>query len=639
MDIFKKLNVQTEFIEEKVTFNPLLEKIYGKSKKFRSKKDQEILYKELKNLKYFTHLITTEKYGDLMYRSIIERMNIRQYRAGEAIYKARYYITSIIFILEGKVIVYKPFKKYYSKKSEGKKMGFIEKLLTSFKNQLSAKIDKIPDYYIEKGDEYGIKDVKSKNTKWKNTIETRSRVVVGELMISDYKLIFEKTEFLEKVDLNYFLNSLKIFNKFLNTPILEIITPYLIKKNFVKGEFLCRKNSPFENIFFIRNGSFQLYINSNVKIFNEFDLTFFDKKNQIESEKGNILINYEINSYYNDIFEYKIIDLEKGNIIGDIEFKYNLNNYLFDVQCDSDKGQVLYIKKEDFIKHTSENFKKFFNETIIEKLDYYKERIKGIKNVIKKRDDKQNHFTKIICDKINKNFGESIKKLEYKIQHPKIKNDKEFNKQDLKNINLNNQNNLRLYINDGNRMKYQSIINNTSNNISNYEKSIYSKSTLYTENLNFNKKNILPNLNKKTNTLMKSHNNNNNSINNSNNNSNNYNYNRPKSHYTFTSKNEIYNNSKLNLNNYDSESNDNFNKNKYYKYFHQDDSNIESSRYIPHIIKNKNMDFNYNKKTDKRTFLGLFGMNKNFYIKNNMSIISKNLNKILIDSNKNSSNK
>jgi hypothetical protein len=45
-----------------------------------------------------------------------------------------------------------------------------------------------------------------------------------------------------------------------------------------------------------------------------------------------------------------------------------------------------------------------------------------------------------------------------------------------------------------------------------------------------------------------------------------------------------------------------------------------------------------NNKTDLRKFLGLFGMNKKFYIKNNMSIINKNLNKILIDSNKKSFN-
>ena len=637
MDIFKKLNIQSDFVEEKITFNPLLEKIYAKSKKFRSKKDQETLYKELKNLKYFTNLITTNYYGDLMYRSIIERMNIRQYRAGEAIYKARYYITSIIFILEGRVIVYKPYKNYEQKKKE-KNFGFFEKLFNAFQNQLSANINKIPDYYLEKGDEYGISDVKSKNTKWKNTIETRSRVVVGELMISDYKLIFEKTEFLEKVDLNFFLNSLKIFNKFLNTPILEIITPFLIKKNFVKGEFLCKKNSPFEYIFFIRSGSFQLYINSNVKIFNEYDLTFFDKKNEIESEKGNILINYEINSYYNDIFEYKIIDLNKGNIIGDIEFKYNLNKYLFDVQCDSDKGQILLIKKEDFIKHTSENFKRYFNELIVEKLDYYKKRIKDIKSVIKKRDDKQNRFTKLICDKINKNFGESIKKIEYKIKYPKRKNDKQFNKQDLNEINLNKRNSLRLYINDGNTMKYQSKIYNTTNN-SNYEKSIYSKSTLYTENLNFNKKNILPNVNKKTNMLSKSNKNNNNNnsiINNRNNNINNSNYftfhNRPKSHHIFVSRNELNNNSKITLN---KESNDNL-INKNYKFDFCDDTNLESSRYVPYIIKNNNME--KNNKIDKRKFLGLFGMNKKFYIKNNMSIINKNLNKILIDSNKKSFN-
>jgi hypothetical protein len=144
----------------------------------------------------------------------------------------------------------------------------------------------------------------------------------------------------------------------------------------------------------------------------------------------------------------------------------------------------------------------------------------------------------------------------------------------------------------------------------------------------------LYNIQKNNNNRYNNNNNNNNNSNiNSNNNFNNsYHFNlnnRPKSQHTFSSRNELFNNSKNNLN---KESN-----NKTYKFDDCDDTNLESSKYIPPIIKNNNMKLN-NNKTDLRKFLGLFGMNKNFYIKNNMSIINKNLNKILIDSNKKSFN-
>jgi hypothetical protein len=137
-------------------------------------------------------------------------------------------------------------------------------------------------------------------------------------------------------------------------------------------------------------------------------------------------------------------------------------------------------------------------------------------------------------------------------------------------------------------------------------------------------------------------NNNNNNSNIYNNYNNNISQNRPKSHYSNLSRNELYINMKNKSHIIDTEQNENnisLNKKNKSRILHDDDSYIESSKYVPHIIKNNTPVNNNSHNINKRKYLELFGMNKNFYIKNNMSIISKDLNKIVIKLNKKDTNK
>ena len=152
MDIFSNLIIKSKFIEEKIKINPILEKIYLKSQN-RTYKDLNILYDNLKNLKFFQKILSNKKYGELMYRTIIKRMEIKTFEAGEAIYRVKEPISSLFIILEGKIVVYKPPKKYLlrgNKKKGTKRLKFIEKIVWSFKNSISAHVNKEPDYYLLK---------------------------------------------------------------------------------------------------------------------------------------------------------------------------------------------------------------------------------------------------------------------------------------------------------------------------------------------------------------------------------------------------------------------------------------------------------------------------------------------------------
>ena len=80
MDIFSKLNIKTQFEEEKIKIKDELKSIYIKPHKERTHHDYDILYDNLKNLSFFKKLESKNLYGDLMYKTFIRRMEIKDLR-------------------------------------------------------------------------------------------------------------------------------------------------------------------------------------------------------------------------------------------------------------------------------------------------------------------------------------------------------------------------------------------------------------------------------------------------------------------------------------------------------------------------------------------------------------------------------
>ena len=237
MNIFKNLRLELskKFDLEKITINnPSLKRIYKLLK--RSKKDNQILYNELQNLPCFQKILKNNENGELMYSNIIKRMEIKIIKGGEPLYRHKENITNMSFILEGRIVVYKKPKEYKIKKNKKNKFRFIDKIINALENSLSSHINKIPDYFVNKGESYGFYDMK----KQKREVLTEAAsnfCIVGELSLNDYMIIFEKTEFLVKQDILDFLSRLKIFDN-VDFDFFDSIYNKISRKKYRKNDFV-----------------------------------------------------------------------------------------------------------------------------------------------------------------------------------------------------------------------------------------------------------------------------------------------------------------------------------------------------------------------------------------------------------------
>ena len=421
MHYSNELSYNPNLLEEKLKIDQQMMKIYEKPYKLRTPQEKDLCYQTLKNLSFFSKLLIENEYGELMFRTIIKRMSIKILEPGIPIFKIREPISSMIFVLEGRIIVYKALiQSPLNINNDEHKINYNDQYIHLNSNS----IEKIFDRYIEKGEQYGLEDIKK--LKREALVETKTFCVIGELSVSDYILIFEKTKFLEKNDILTFIGKMKMFKSIFNSEALRNIYHIIKKKICKKGEILCNKGEPFTNLYLIKSGSFQISYKTNVKIFNEFDLTSFDDKNKI-NRFPSCISKYEINNSYNDINEYKIINYGRREIIGVIEYAYSSNKYYFEVKCEVDNSLLLEIPINKLEKIALPKLKKCLIESGREQKNYYNKRINEIREVNKKREDKKNKYKVLIIQKINKNKGKIIEEIEKKELLPDLSNSKKMN--------------------------------------------------------------------------------------------------------------------------------------------------------------------------------------------------------------------
>ena len=475
MNIFKNLNITRPYKEEKIIINKKLLSIYKKPIEQRTNKDNETLYNTFEELPFFLKLLETNLNGDLMLKTIVQRIVFRILKVGDSVYRIRDQISTMCFVIEGKIIVYKPPKKYALKKtqkSNTQRLGFIDKIVYAFKNSLSAQINKTPDFYVNKGNQYGMEDIKKGKREVLSEAITNI-CVIGEISLNDYFLIFEKTEILEKTDVLDLFRNLKIFEK-CNNDFLLLFYDKIIKKRYKKNDFVCRRGDKFDKIFIIRTGNFQLFFNSHVKFKNEYDLNSFENKKIIASGNTAKILNIELNDIYKDSFEYRLLNNGTGEVIGDIEYINKLPTYLFNLQSIIENSQILEIPIEEFEGIMTKRFKFNFIRETQPKIDFYQNRINELKKVNRKLEVNQNPFRSVILNKIKINKGRMIEKLEkmeqLKYHSNKVKMKKLYIKNDICLKNELNYNNNNRYLTtfpstvDSNKSRFKSASPNLKKN-------------------------------------------------------------------------------------------------------------------------------------------------------------------------------
>ena len=392
-----KLNIPEELLE-----------IYKRPPESRTQNNINYLYQECKKLKCFKNLLLSNDKAQLMIREIISRVEFSIINKGKTIYSINEPIINMLYIFEGEIIVYKKQK--------------VGKNSSPLKRSAFGQISKEIDYVLLKGDEYGKEDIKRE--KREVQIESKTKCVIGFLSIQDWILIFEKTNLLEKNDIKDFLTKINIF-KDINLIVLNNLCDIIKIKNVSKGEYLVKKGEPFNNIYIIRHGCFNIFFNTTIKITTEYDLNSFSN-NKKKSQSANIKYKFEKNCY--DKLQYQIITLNSGEFIGDIEYYLGKEKYVLFAKCTNEDTQVIEIKVKTFESICSRKIKIIFLKEVKNKIDYFDKRCKEIKKVHKKKNfGLKNRYKLMIIQNIEEQNKEVFEKMENKYKNRNHSNDKKLN--------------------------------------------------------------------------------------------------------------------------------------------------------------------------------------------------------------------
>ena len=604
----------------------------SQQKEKRSREVNERLSFAYQNFPFFSQILSlSPKYGTLMINHIFNNLKIKIYHPGQIIWNLNEIVASMFIVLEGTVIINKT-KKISNHQS--RRHSYILnnninnnnnnnnnniKNINNENNKMSSNkeinknfIKDEKEIEINIGNSLGEEYLKKKIHKRSDIAIAKTLCIIGELSITNFYIIFEKTDVLEKTSINNFLLNLPLF-KDVSFSFYEKFQKIYSKKTIKKGTYIIRKGSKFKNFYIIFSGTFLLSITTNKKFFKKFDLNAL---NLLEENKMHFTLdrNFEIKDYYNKKEKYEILKLTKGEMFGEIEYKLKMNEYFFDVKCLEEDAKVIEINVKEFDKILNKNFMENFFEEINKRIIIINNRINDIKNEKKKIQSEKNKYVNVILSRTNKKFLlDSNKKIKFKIKNKKFNliNSRNFN------ININNQ-------------KFLSKYNSTNdiNSDNNFIKSYYYKSSS-----NINEKNKKDN-EFKFNSYEKT------TINT---------FSSPK---TTSSERNIFRkklNSKSNL--FNNKNNDNYNNNyktifnsKHFRIIKDKFLNVEkklqkiksfssSNRIntynnILNIKNNNNYDYMINKRkllleTNKNFYPKTFEINKQFLLKNNTSVLTK----------------
>ena len=488
--------------------------IYKKQKNYRTLKDNLLLMQNNVHLSCFQKILKSKKEGELIYETIIKNLDFAIYDRGKVIYHPKDIITNLFYIFSGSVKVDKtqfdsfgspfkyrslrlksnnninnnkiknsfnsPIKEYFleesvkkednfyinnsmklnNNKKDVKELGFYKKLFGAIMKYKKIKRSEIiiedkrkksnEIIILEKGDEYGQDDLNL--PKRLDLVVAQTPCIIGFLSKHDWKYIFEKIDILKKNDILSFLKTLKILREVNNEVIFNNIFNAIKERNIYRGEYLIKRGEKVNKFYIIRKGDFQVNLNIKQKVKNQFnDLNYFGNYTFIEKSKN---LKYESKNYYFNEEKYKIVTFGEGEIIGDIEIFLGSKKYLSNIFCNTDSSLVYEISYKDLNANSNKTMYELLLKEGQQKLKYFRNRIKDIKNINSKKMQTINRFKEIISRKLEEEKGEVFNQMENN-KNGKLKYEKRRRKR-LKSATLNNK--LKNIIRDINEQKFENNI-------------------------------------------------------------------------------------------------------------------------------------------------------------------------------------
>ncbi len=164
------------------------------------------------------------------------------------------------------------------------------------------------------------------------------KTILLEIKKKDFYIFLEPTikeEYLKELK---FFHSISILSSFSRNAI-ERLKLNLKEKRYFNGEVVIEQSQLLNDIFIVKSGSFQVTFRSYKNIINEFDLNYYTNITPLdfrftENRK------HEIKGYKKTEENLKLLKVEKGQFIGDLEFIKKSEKSFFTVTC-INEGSVL----------------------------------------------------------------------------------------------------------------------------------------------------------------------------------------------------------------------------------------------------------------------------------------------------------
>ena len=389
----------------------------------------------ISNLTFFQNLLKTfPNLDNLSIIKILTNLTFHEFLEEKIIHQKGDKINGIYIIFTGEILI-------YDDEQEEQKLSEIkvteQKGIKKYMFNFIYNINLVPKLIINPGDAIGLLSNSHDMMLSRKNIQTTKDTILGYITYNSfYKIIKE----LRKLDMSVIIPFLKSLNLFANiNNFIDKLRLYTTYKKYPKDSYIFEEGDKFKTFYIIKDGSvnISIKIKKTTKSLIQQDLLMGNKnKSKISKVK-----EYELKGFHTEVYEYSLIRLCKGEIVGDIEYLSKYPSYVYTAKCIT-PVEIFEVNLKKFIylaDKCGDNLQKFHNK-IKNKIEILKKRINNINlaiTKIRKDANKRDIFTQSFLDDNNYKSNLSVDKYIINPKSPLGPNIQKFKKFKM-NTNLSN---------------------------------------------------------------------------------------------------------------------------------------------------------------------------------------------------------
>ena len=337
------------------------------------------LYPLISKLTFFQNLSKRFPNTDnLSTTKILTNLTFHEFTEDQIIHQKGDEINGIYIIFTGEILIYDEEKEEQKiiENKEKEKKG-IKKFMFNY----IYNINLLPKSTINPGEAIGLLSNSPDLIISQKNIQATEDSILGYINYNTFHKIIKELRTLDVGIVIPFLKSLNIFANINN--FIDKLRLYTIYKEYPKNSYIFEEGDEFKTFYIIKKGivNVSIKIKKTIKSLLQEDLLMGNKnKSQISRVK-----EYELKGFVTEVFEYILIRLSRGEIIGDIEYLTKNPSYIYSVKCIT-PVEIFEVNLKKFIylaRKCGDNLQKF-HKKIKKKIEILKKRINNINSTIKK---------------------------------------------------------------------------------------------------------------------------------------------------------------------------------------------------------------------------------------------------------------